>query len=227
MSKFAFFLRALKLASNSQFNIIPSDRASFPRVLNIIGARSFVTIKVGDEEQENWVTIKSMRYLSTLVIILACSVLGCYPAYNWRLVQTEQYGWEALFPAKPKRNSRKIIIRDQPKQAVIRMDRYSVALNQMDFILDVISFEGEISYIGGSLKGYVNKMLKTNLNIPPEVKLVDGIMIEGFIGKGESNRVAMIVKHLSNDYSIVRGVAVGSPHNFKSDKAEFFLNSIN
>ena len=227
MSKFAFFLRALKLASNSQFNIIPSDRASFPRVLNIIGARSFVTIKVGDEEQENWVTIKSMRYLSTLVIILACSVLGCYPAYNWRLVQTEQYGWEALFPAKPKRNSRKIIIRDQPKEAVIKMERYSVALNQMDFILDVISFEGEMSHIGGSLKGYVNKMLKTNLNIPPEVKLVDGIMIEGFIGKGESNRVAMIVKHLSNDYSIVRGVAVGSPNNFKSDKAEFFLKSIN
>ena len=104
-------------------------------VLNIIGARSFVTIKVGDEEQENWVTIKSMRYSSTLVIILACSVLSCYPTYNWRLVQTEQYGWEALFPAKPKRNSRKIIIRDQPKQAVIKMDRYSVALNQMDFIL--------------------------------------------------------------------------------------------
>ena len=227
MSNLAFFLRALKLASNSQFNIIPSDRASFPRVLNMIGARSVVTIKVGDEEQENWVTIKSMKYSSTLVIILACSVLSCYPTYNWRLVQTEQYGWEALFPAKPKRNSRKIIIRDQPKQAVIKMDRYSVALNQMDFILDVISFEGEMSHIGGSLKGYVNKMLKTNLNIPPEVKLVDGIMIEGFIGKGESKPVAMILKHLNNDYSIVRGVAVGSPNNFKSDKAEFFLNSIN
>ena len=193
----------------------------------MIGARSFVTIKVGDEEQENWVTIKSMRYSSPLVIILSCSLLSCYPTYNWRLVQTEQYGWEALFPAKPKRNSRKIIIRDQPKQAVIKMDRYSVALNQMDFILDVISFEGEMSQIGGSLKGYVNKMLKTNLNIPPEVKLVDGIMIEGFIGKGESKPVAMILKHLSNDYSIVRGVAVGSPNNFKSDKAEFFLNSIN
>ena len=190
-------------------------------------ARSLVTIKVGDEEQENWVTIKSMRYSSTLIVILACSVLSCYPTYNWRLVQTEQYGWEALFPAKPKRNSRKIIIRDLPKQAVIKMDRYSVALNQMDFILDVISFEGEMSHIGGSLKGYVNKMLKTNLNIPPEVKLVDGIIIEGFIGKGESKPVAMILKHLSNDYSIVRGVAVGSPHNFKSDKAEFFLNSIN
>ena len=227
MSKLAFFLSALKLVSNSQFNIIPSDRGSFPIVLNIMGARSLVTIKVGDEEQENWVTIKSMKYSSTLIIILACSVLSCYPTYNWRLVQTEQYGWEALFPAKPKRNSRKIIIRDQSKQAVIKMDRYSVALNQMDFILDVISFEGEMSHIGGSLKGYVNKMLKTNLNIPPEVKLVDGIMIEGFIGKGESKPVAMILKHLSNDYSIVRGVAVGSPHNFKSDKAEFFLSSIN
>ena len=170
---------------------------------------------------------KSMRYSSTLAVILACSVLSCYPTYNWRLVQTEQFGWEALFPAKPKRNSRKIIVQDQPKQAVIKIERYSVALNQMDFILDVISFEGEMSHIGGSLKGYVNKMLKTNLNIPPEVKLVDGIIIEGFIGKGESKPVAMILKHLSNDYSIVRGVAVGSPHNFKSDKAEFFLNSIN
>ena len=53
MSNSAFFLSALKLASNSQFNIIPSDRASFPIVLNIMGARSLVTIKVGDEEQEN------------------------------------------------------------------------------------------------------------------------------------------------------------------------------
>ena len=167
-----------------------------------------------------------MRYSSTLVIILACSVLSCYPTYNWRLVQTEQFGWEALFPAKPKRNSRKIIIQDQPKQAVIKIDRYSVALNQMDFILDVISFEGEMSDIGSSLQEYVNKMLKTNLNIPPEVKLVDGVMIEGFIGKGESKPVAMILKHLNNDYSMVRGVAVGSPQNFKSDKAEFFLNSI-
>ena len=168
-----------------------------------------------------------MKYSSTLVLILTCSVLSCYPTYNWRLVQTEQFGWEALFPAKPKRNSRKIVIQDRPKQVVIKIDRYSVKLNQMDFILDVISFEGEMSHIGGSLKGYVNKMLKTNLNIPPEVKLVDGIIIEGFIGKGESKPVTMILKHLSNDYSIVRGVAVGSPHNFKSDKAEFFLNSIN
>jgi len=168
-----------------------------------------------------------MRYSSTLVIILACSVLSCYPTYNWRLVQTEQFGWEALFPAKPKRNSRKIIIQDQPKQAVIKIDRYSVALNQMDFILDVISFEGDMSYIGGSLKGYVNKMLKTNLNIPAEEKLVDGIIIEGSVGKEKSKPVAIILKHLSNDYSMVRGVAVGAPHNFKNDKAEFFLNSIN
>ena len=167
-----------------------------------------------------------MRYSSALVIILACSVLSCYPTYNWRLVQTEQFGWEALFPAKPKRNSRKIIIQDQPKQTVIKIDRYSVALNQMDFILDVISFEGEIPDNGSSLQEYVNKMLKTNLNIPPEVKLVDGVLIEGFIGKGESKPVAMILKHLNNDYSMVRGVAVGSPHNFKSEKAEFFLNSI-
>ena len=53
----------------------------------------------------------------------------------WRLVQTEQFGWEALFPAKPKRNSRKIIIEDHSKQMVIKIDRYSAALNQMDFIL--------------------------------------------------------------------------------------------
>ena len=168
-----------------------------------------------------------MRYSSVLAIILACSVISCYPTYNWRLVQTEQFGWEALFPAKPKRNSRKIIIHGQPKQTVLKIDRYSAVLNQMDFILDVISFEGEMPGTVSSLQEYVNKMLKTNLNIPPEVKLVDGIMIESFIGKGESKPVAMILKHLSNDYSIVRGVAVGSPNNFKSDKAEFFLNSIN
>ena len=206
---------------------MPSDKASFPIVLNIIGARSFVTIKVGEEEQENWVTIKSMKYSSTLALILACSVLSCYPAYNWRLVQTEQFGWEALFPAKPKRNSRRIIIHDQPKQVAIKIDRYSVVLNQMNFILDVISFEGEMTDIDSSLQEYVSKKLKINLNIPSEVKLVDGVLIEGFIGKGESKPVSMIFKHLNNDYSMVRGVAVGSPHNFESDKAEFFLNSIN
>ena len=205
---------------------MPSDKASFPIVLNIIGARSFVTIKVGEEEQENWVTIKSMKYSSTLALILACSVLSCYPAYNWRLVQTEQFGWEALFPAKPKRNSRRIIIHDQPKQVAIKIDRYSVVLNQMNFILDVISFEGEMTDIDSSLQEYVSKKLKINLNIPSEVKLVDGVLIEGFIGKGESKPVSMIFKHLNNDYSIVRGVAVGSPQHFKSEKAEFFLNSI-
>ena len=36
----------------------------------------------------------------------------------------------------------------------------------------------------------------------------------------------MILKHLNNDYSMVRGVAVGSPQNFKSDKAEFFLTPL-
>ncbi|MEL0326555.1 MAG: hypothetical protein VXA09_06090 [Burkholderiaceae bacterium] len=185
-----------------------------------------MTIKVGDEEQENWVTIKSMKLPYILAFILACSVLSCYPAYNWRLVQTEQFGWEALFPAKPKRNSRKIIIHDHSKQTVIKIDRYSVALNQMDFILDVISFEGEMLDNASSLQEYVNIMLKTNLNIPPGVRLVDGVLIEGFIGKGESEPVAMILKHLSNDYSMVRGVAVGSPQHFISEKAEFFLNSI-
>ena len=125
MSNLAFFLEHLNWHQTHNLILFPQTGPPFPMVLNIIGARSFVTIKVGDEEQENWVTIKSMRYSSTLVIILACSVLSCYPTYNWRLVQTEQYGWEALFPAKPKRNSRKIIIRDQPKQAVIKMERYS------------------------------------------------------------------------------------------------------
>ena len=167
-----------------------------------------------------------MRYLSALAIILACSVLSCYPTYNWRLVQTEQFGWEALFPAKPKRSSRKIIIHDQPKQVAIKIDRYSVVLNQMNFILDVISFEGETPNIDSSLQEYVSKKLKINLNIPSEVKLVDGVLIEGFIGKGESKPVSMIFKHLNNDYSMVRGVAVGSPQHFKSEKAEFFLNSI-
>ena len=168
-----------------------------------------------------------MRYSSILVLILACSLLSCYPTYNWRLVQTEQFGWEALFPAKPKRNSRKIVIEAHPEQTVIKIDRYSVALNQMDFILDVISFEGEIMLDNvSSLQEYVNKMLKSNLNIPPEVDLVDGVLTEGFIGKGESRPVAVILKHLNNDYSMVRGVAVGTPQNFKSDKAEFFLNSI-
>jgi len=168
-----------------------------------------------------------MKFSSKLILILACSVLSCYPAYNWRLVQTEQFGWEALFPAKPKRNSRKIIIHDQPKQVTIKIDRYSVIVNQMNFILDVISFEGETPDIDSSLQEYVSKKLKINLNIPSEVKLVDGVLIEGFIGKGESKPVSMIFKHLNNDYSMVRGVAVGSPQNFKSDKAEFFLNSIN
>ncbi len=167
-----------------------------------------------------------MRYSSLLAIILACSVISCYPTYNWRLVQTEQFGWEALFPAKPKRNSRKIIIQDQPKRTVLKIDRYSAALNQMDYILDVISFEGEIPENVRSVKEYVNKMLKTNLNIPPEVDIIDGVLTEGFIGKGESKPVAIILKHLNNEYSMVRGVAVGSPQNFKSDKAEFFLNSI-
>ena len=187
---------------------------------------SFVTIKVGDEEQENWVTIKSMKFPYIPAFILACSVLSCYPAYNWRLVQTEQFGWEALFPAKPKRNFRKIIIHDQPKQVAIKIDRYSVALNQMNFILDVISFERETPDFGSSLQEYVNEMLKKTLNIPPEVKLADGVLIEGLIGKGESKPVSMIFKHLNNDYSMVRGVAVGSPQHFKSEEAEFFLNSI-
>ena len=167
-----------------------------------------------------------MRYSSALAFILACSVLSCYPTYNWRLVQTEQFGWEALFPAKPKRNSRKIIIEDHPKQTVMKIDRYSVALNQMDYILDVISMEGEKPDIGSSLQEYINNLLKTNLNIPAEVELVDGVLIQGFIGKGESKPVAMILKHLNNDYSMVRGVVVGLPQNFKVDKAEFFLNSI-
>ena len=167
-----------------------------------------------------------MRYLSILPIILASSLLSCYPTYNWRLVQTEQFGWEALFPAKPKRNSRKIIIQDQPEQTVIKIDRYSVALNQMNFILDVISFEGKMPENVSSLQEYVNNMLKTTLKIPPEVKLVDGVLTEGFIGKGESKPISMIFKHLNNDYSMVRGVAVGSPQHFKSEKAEFFLNSI-
>ena len=167
-----------------------------------------------------------MRYLSILPIILASSLLSCYPTYNWRLVQTEQFGWEALFPAKPKRNSRKIIIQDQPEQTVIKIDRYSVALNQMNFILDVISFEGKMPENVSSLQEYVNNMLKTTLKIPAEVKLVDGVLTEGFIGKGESKPISMIFKHLNNDYSMVRGVAVGSPQHFKSEKAEFFLNSI-
>ena len=167
-----------------------------------------------------------MRYSSALTFILACSVLSCYPTYNWRLVQTEQFGWEALFPAKPKRNSRKIIIQDLPEPAVMKIDRYSVALNRMDYILDVISLEGEMPDIDSSLQEYVNEMLKTTLNIPPEVKLADGVLIEVFIGKEKSKRVAMILKHLNNDYSMVRGVAVGSPQHFKSEKAEFFLDSI-
>ena len=93
-------------------------------------------------------------------------MLGCYTHYNWRLVQTEQLVGKPYFPLNLKEFSKKIVIQDRPKQVVIKIDRYSVTLNQMDFILDVISFEGEMSHISGSLQEYVNKMLKTNLNIP-------------------------------------------------------------
>ena len=106
-----------------------------------------------------------MRYSSLLAIILACSVISCYPTYNWRLVQTEQFGWEALFPAKPKRNSRKIIIQDLPEPLVMKIDRYSVALNKMDYILDVISLEGEMPDLGSSLKKYVNKWMVNRIDI--------------------------------------------------------------
>ena len=141
-------------------------------------------------------------------------------------MQTDQFGWEALFPAKPERNSRKIIIQEQPSQPVIKIDRYSVKLNQMDFILDVISFEEEIAQSSTSLQEYVNEMLRNNLHISSKVGLVDGVPIRGFVGRGESKPVVMILKHLTNEFSVVRGVAVASPANFKSDEAEFFLNSI-
>ena len=67
MSNLAFFLRALNW--HQTHNLLFLRQALFPIVLNIIRARSFVTIKVGDEEQENWVTIKSMRYSSALLLL--------------------------------------------------------------------------------------------------------------------------------------------------------------
>ena len=99
------------------------------------------------------------------ILILLLSLIGCYPAYNWRLVQTDEFGWEALFPAKPNRSTRKINILNRSREMVITIDRYSVLVDDMNFVLDVMNYEGEVSASPGSLQGFINDALKNNFNM--------------------------------------------------------------
>ncbi len=160
------------------------------------------------------------------ILILLLSLIGCYPAYNWRLVQTDEFGWEALFPAKPNRSTRKINILNRSREMVITIDRYSVLVDDMNFVLDVMNYEGEVSASPGSLQGFINDALKNNFNMTSKVEIVDGIRLDGFVGEVNTKPVVLVLKHLKNNYSLARGAVISTPHSFKNEKAEFFLNSI-
>ena len=161
------------------------------------------------------------------LVSLSFILLSCYPTYNWRLVQTEEFGWEALFPAKPKRDRRNINITYKSKQKVITVDRYSVVLNDMNFVLDVMSYEGNTTESDIFLKNSIKKSLRENFNVPEETELVDGVQINGFIDAIESKPVVLIIKHLQNHHSMARATVLANPKNFKTDQAYFFLESIN
>ena len=158
--------------------------------------------------------------------ILLLSLIGCYPAYNWRLVQTAEFGWEALFPAKPNRSARKISIPDRSRPMKINVDRYSVLIDEMNFVLDVMNYEVENSASLDSLQVLVNEALKNNFNIVAKVEIIDGILLEGFVDGVKKKPVVLVLKHLKNNHSLVRGAVISTPQSFKSEKAEFFLNSI-
>ena len=164
--------------------------------------------------------------MKLLVFFIAMSLVGCYPTYNWRLIQTEQFGWQALFPAKPNRNARTIIIPNQSPERVININRYSVVLDDMNFVLDIMNYEGEIPGSISSLEKYITETLKNNFNIPINAEVTDGLEINGFAGS-DKKPVVLVLKHKKSRISLVRGAVIATPKNFDSEKAEFFLKSIN
>jgi len=109
---------------------------------------------------------------------------------------------------------------------VITIERYSVLVDDMNFVLDVMNYEGEVSASPGSLQGFINDALKNNFNMTSKVEIVDGIRLDGFVGEVNTKPVVLVLKHLKNNYSLARGAVISTPHSFKNEKAEFFLNSI-
>ena len=167
-----------------------------------------------------------MKPLRNVLVTLLLILHGCYPTFNWRTVQTEHFGWEVLFPAKPKRDSRKINIVYQSEEKVVFVNRYSAVLNEMNFVIDVMSFEKAVRETDIPLQEYLNKALRRNFNIPDNVRVVDGVKLYGYINLKEKKPVIIIVKHLKNSNSLVRGAVIAPPEKFKKDEANFFLESI-
>ncbi len=163
------------------------------------------------------------KFISVVILI---SLVGCYPIYNWRIVQNEEFGWEMLFPAKPKRERRKINVEFQKESKTLLINRYSVVLNGMNFVLDVISFEKGVFEDNVELLHYLNSRLKNNFNINENIELVDGVKIAGYAGHTDLKSVSIILKHVKKKSSLARGIVIGTSEEFQNDKAEFFLKSL-
>ena len=166
--------------------------------------------------------------ISLITSLLLPFVLGCSPAFDWRVYYATENDWQAFFPSKPFKKVRdlNLLIDDTPVQ--LKMTQNSTKVNKMVFTVDcseLLDKKTETSQLSERLVISLEKnfKLKNKKKLSKNIYSYSGVFPTSKKPDVEIKLLALI---LSKDNFIIRGVVYGQSDSFLQDEAMFFLNSI-
>jgi len=85
--------------------------------------------------------LKTLRFINDWriwsFVAIAAFVSACSPTYDWRIVKVDEYAYEALYPSKPTRAEKTIVVGDQKLTMVMQASKAADAL----FAVGVITLD--------------------------------------------------------------------------------------
>lgn len=164
-----------------------------------------------------------------IIYIFGCYFIsGCTPTFDWRILQQEESKWQAIFPSKPFKKNRKIILNVNAIPATLQMEQYSSMVEEISFTVDsseILEEKIELS----KLSEILGKSLEKNFSLKNKKKLKNNIFqYEGTYSNSQKSsiKIVLMTKTVLKKNVVVRGIVFAKLKKFSEDQALFFLSSI-
>ena len=98
-------------------------------------------------------------YKAIVALVAAFALLACTPTYDWRTVKSDDLLFEALYPGKPTRAEKTLLIADQKIKMTMEAARAGDAL----YAVGAIQLSQEQSKLAHEVSEYLEKGILANL----------------------------------------------------------------
>jgi hypothetical protein len=106
-------------------------------------------------------------YKAIVALVAAFALLACTPTYDWRTVKSDDLLFEALYPGKPTRAEKTLLIADQKIKMTMEAARAGDAL----YAVGAIQLSQEQSKLAHEVSAYLQKGILANLGHQDEPEL--------------------------------------------------------